>query len=121
MAATFPFVILYQILAAPFVAGILVAAWGLWRLWRLLDPSASTTTENPYVIGISIGVASLSFGIMLATSLTGFYEGWRAGWSCARGRRFQEVMWEGPIARRLRQLLRVSRATLHGSAKTTTP
>jgi hypothetical protein len=107
MAATFPFVIAYQILAAPFVAGVLLANFAFWKI---LEPGNSTTTENPLIIGVSIGAAFLSLSLMLAMSLAGFYEGWRAGWACAKGRRFQEVMWEGPIAGRLRLLLRRARS-----------
>jgi hypothetical protein len=52
----------------------------------------------------------LSFAVMLTMSLAGFYEGWRTGWACATGRRFQEVMWEGPTMRLLRQLLQKARS-----------
>jgi hypothetical protein len=107
MAATFPFVIAYQILAAPFVATILLVAWGVWKF---LEPGTSTTTENPFVIGVSIGAAFLSFGLMLATSLAGFYEGWRVGWAWARGRRLREAMWERPTVRLLHRLRQRARS-----------
>lgn len=109
MAATFPFVIVYQILAAPVIGGVLVIAWGVWKI---LEPGASTETANPLVIGVSIAAACLAFGLMLAMSLAGFYEGWRVGWAWAKGRRFREVMWERPTIRLLRRLLQRGRTTL---------
>lgn len=53
MAATFPFVFAYQIVAAPFVAGLLFLAWASWKI---LDTGASETTQNPLVIVVSLGI-----------------------------------------------------------------
>ncbi len=40
---------------------------------------------------------------MLAMSIAGFYEGWRIGWAFAKGRHFQEVVWQGPTTGILRR------------------
>lgn len=110
MAGTFPFVFAYQVIAAPFVAGLLFAAWAFWKI---LKPGVSTMTQNPLVIVVSIAAAFLSFGTMLAMSLAGFYEGWRTGWACAKGRRFQEVLYEGPTVSLLCRLLQKARSNVH--------
>jgi len=106
MAGTFPFVFAYQIIAAPFVAVLLVAAWAFWKV---LEPGVSTTTQNPVVIVVSITSAFLAFGTVLAMSLAGFYEGWRTGWACGGGRRFQEVLYEGPTVRLIFRILQMAR------------
>ena len=106
MAGTFPFVFAYQIIAAPFVAALLLVAFGIWKI---LDPGASTTTQNPIVIVVSISSYFLSLGTMLTMSLVGFYEGWRTGWACAKGRRFQEVLYEGPTVKVLGRFLQKAR------------
>lgn len=107
MAGTFPFVFVYQIIAAPFVAALLLAASALCKI---LEPGASTTTQNPLVILVSIAAAILSFGTMLTMSLAGFYEGWRTGWACAKGRRFQEALYEGPMVKFLGRFLQKARS-----------
>src|SRR6516225_7660046 len=66
MAATFPFVFAYQIVATPFVAGLLFLAWAFWRI---LDPSASE--QNPFVSLVSLGIALTSLCLMLGMSLAG--------------------------------------------------
>jgi hypothetical protein len=107
MAGTFPFVFAYQLIAAPFVAALLLAAFATWKI---LEPGASTTTQNPLIIAVSLSAAFLSFGTMLTMSLAGFYEGWRTGWACAKGRRFQEVLYEGPTVKLLGRLLQKARS-----------
>lgn len=102
MAMTFPLVFVYQVVVAPLVAGLLLVAWALWKI---LEPGTSTTTQNPLVIGISIAMAFLSFGAMLIASLAGFYEGWRAGWACGKGRPWREAIREGQAAAFLQRLL----------------
>jgi hypothetical protein len=102
MGGTFPFVFVYQIIAAPFVAGLLFA---VWAFAKILGPGASTTSNSPLVDVVFAGGAFLALSLVLGMSLAGFYEGWRVGWACGTGRRFLEVMWEGPAARRLRRLL----------------
>jgi len=84
------------------VASLHFATWGVagvlfanWAFWKVLEPGASTTTDNPIVMVVSIGAALLSLGLVLVMSLAGFYEGWRIGWACANGRQFREVVWEG--------------------------
>jgi hypothetical protein len=107
MAGTFPFVFAYQIIAAPFVAVLLLADLALWKI---LEPGVSATTQNPLVILVSIAAAFLSFGAMLTMSLAGFYEGWRTGWACAKGRRFQEVLYEGPTVKLISRFLQKARS-----------
>ena|SRR5579862_9568811 len=102
MAGTFPFVFAYQLIAAPFVAALLVVAFAILKI---LEPAASTTTENPLVIAVNISAAFVAFGAILTMSVAGFYEGWRTGWACAKGRRFQEVLSEGPTVKLLGRIL----------------
>jgi hypothetical protein len=102
MAATFPFLFAYQIAAGPLVAGLLFVAWASWKI---LDPGASATTQNPIVIVVSIGIALLSFCAILGMSLAGFYDGWRTGWACGEGRRFRDALSEAPTLRLLFRLL----------------
>ncbi len=99
MVGTFPFVLAYELVAAPFVAGLLLLAWSIWRI---LEPNAvSSTTQNPVVITSSIGAVFLSFGVMLMMGLAGFYEGWRTGWACGKGRQFMEALYAGPTVKLL--------------------
>ena len=105
MAATFPFVFAYQIVAAPFVAGLLFLAWSSGKI---LDPGASETTQNPFVIVVSLGFALTSLCLMLAMSLAGFYEGWRTGWACGKGLSLRGVLYEAPTLKLLFRLLQKS-------------
>lgn len=105
MAATFPFVFAYQIVAAPFVAGLLFLAWAFWKI---LDPGASATTQNPFISLVSIGIALTSLCTMLGMSLAGFYEGWRTGWACGKGLGFRDVLSEAPTLKLLLRLLQKS-------------
>lgn len=105
MAATFPFVFAYQIVAAPFVAGLLFLAWAFWKI---LEPGASATTQNPFVSLVSIGIALTSLCTMLGMSVAGFYEGWRTGWACGKGLRLWDVLSEAPTLKPLFWLLEKS-------------
>jgi hypothetical protein len=96
MAATFPGVWIFQIVAAPFALGILLVAG---TVWRMLEPSLPQTTENPFVIGTFIAAVLLDFVLILGMSLAGFYEGWRIGWLCAKGQAWRQVIGEGPTAK----------------------
>ena len=96
MAATFPFVFVYQLAAAPFVARLLLVAWAFWRV---LEPGASTTTQSPFVIIVSIGAALVSFSAILGMSLAGFNDGWRTGWDWGTGRGLQDSLSEAPTLR----------------------
>jgi hypothetical protein len=78
VAATFPFVFAYQIIAAPVVLTMLL---GAFALWRFLEPVS--TIKNPVVAG--------GF-IMFVASLAGFADGWRTGWGLARGRPINETL-----------------------------
>jgi hypothetical protein len=96
MAATFPGVWLFQIVAAPFAVGILLLAG---TVWRLLEPSQPETTESPIVIGAFLAAILTDCVLILGMSAVGFYEGWRTGWLCAKGRPWREAIGEGPTAR----------------------
>jgi hypothetical protein len=102
MAGTFPFVFAYQIVAAPFVVAIMLVAWAFGKI---LEPGSSTPTQNPLLITVSIAMAFLSLGVMVAMSIAGFHEGWRFGWACGKGRPWREVIWEGEAAALLRRVL----------------
>jgi hypothetical protein len=101
MAATFPAVWLFQILAAPVVVAILLIAA---LVWRILQPGLPATTDNPVVIGTFIAAVLVDFVIVAGMSLVGFYEGWRAGWWRARGRGWLETIQQGPSAKLVRSL-----------------
>lgn len=103
MAGTFPFVFAYQAIAAPVVAVLLFFAWAFGKI---LEPGTSTMTQNPLVIGVSVGAVLISFVAVAAASVGGFYEGWRAGWLYGKGRALREVLFEGPTFRRIRRLRR---------------
>jgi hypothetical protein len=107
MAGTFPFVLVYQVLAAPVVAIVLIVGWALWKL---LEPGSSSMTQNPVVIAVSIGVVFFSFALMLTASLAGFYDGWFIGWKCGGGHKFRYALSEAPTLKRLRSCLRVLRS-----------
>jgi ABC-type phosphate transport system permease subunit len=87
IAATFPFVFAYQIMAAPVVLTILL---GAFALWRLLEPVS--TKKNPVVAGGFFIAIIGSAIIMFVASLAGFADGWRTGWGLARGRPINETL-----------------------------
>ncbi len=89
MAGTIPGVIVYQVLATPIVAAVLLA---MRLLSNTLEPGSSTTTSNPTVIILSIIAVGLAFVVVLAMSITGFWEGWRLGWTLAAGENFVRVI-----------------------------
>jgi hypothetical protein len=107
MAGTFPFVLAYQVLVAPVVAIVLIFGWALWKL---LEPGSSSTTQNPVVIAVSIGVVFFSLAAMLTASLAGFYDGWFIGWKCGGGHKFRYALSEAPTLKRLTSCLRVLRS-----------
>jgi hypothetical protein len=47
----------------------------------------------------SIIAALLAFAFIAGMSLTGFWEGWRAGWVIARGESITSTLRSGPMAR----------------------
>ena len=96
MAATFPGVALFQLATAPV---LLVLLWGMRLIWKGLEPGDSTTTENPVVIGMTIIVALLAFGLMLVVSVAGFCEGWRGGWVYGAGTPLKKAITDGFPAR----------------------
>ena len=77
MAGSFPGVFLFQILAAPFVASVLLLGGGIFWLFHPGDIGSTV---------FMVTVAVLSFGIVAAASLLGFYVGWRIAWEVASGR-----------------------------------
>ena len=101
MAVTFPGVIVYQALAAPVVAALLLT---MWLFWKTLEPGPGTTTSNPAVIAISLLTLVLAFIIVLAMSLAGFWEGWRVGWAMGAGQGFMSTARTGPLFRVVRHV-----------------
>jgi hypothetical protein len=88
MAATFPFVFAYQIMASPAVIVMLLV---VAALNRVLEPAVSST-ENPVIIGAAILGVLGSVAVVLVASVVGFFDGWRAGWRLARGRSIKETL-----------------------------
>ena len=103
MTATFPSVFLFQAVAAPLIAAMIV---GMAWLSGFLDPASRVThaTTNGLVIAMSIGAALLAFVTMLTVSIIGFFEGGLLGWRCARGEHFRDVVKRGPTVRLLWRL-----------------
>jgi hypothetical protein len=96
MAATFPGVLLFQIVTIP---AVIVTEGGAYLFWRLLEPTMPDTTHNPAVFADFVLTGLLTFGLMLAMSVAGFYEGWRVGWGHAQGQTLGEIVRRGPTAR----------------------
>ena len=108
MAFTFPAVIVYQVLAAPIIAALLL---GMNLFWKALEPGPATETSNPAVILVSISAAVAAFAVALGLSVVGFWEGWRLGWLMVPGGRFWSLVQDGPLFRSVRYLhLRVFRS-----------
>ncbi len=79
MAGSFSGVFLFQFLAAPLVALVLLLMGGIFWLSRSGDAGAGLPV-------LMVALALLAFGIVAAASLLGFYAGWRAAWDLAAGR-----------------------------------
>ena len=92
MAATFPGVFLFQAVAAPLIA-LIVLPFVLWDF--------EGTTTNPFVVAIGIAAVLPIFVIMAAMSLLGFTEGWRVGWRVAEGQSLRDAVRSGPTAKRI--------------------
>jgi hypothetical protein len=103
MTGTFPFVIAYQILAAPVAAGVLLMGRALWRL---LDPGTSSMTENPVVIVVSISTAFIAFATVLTLSVAGLYDGWMAGLAYGRGMNLRDAVSSAPAYNQIKGFLR---------------
>jgi hypothetical protein len=107
MAGTFPFVLAYQLLAAPIVAVVLLSGWAFCKL---LEPGSSSLTTNPLVIVSGMTVIFIAFATILLMSLAGFYDGWRTGWKCGQGENLRDALSEAPAYNRLREYVRVLRS-----------
>jgi hypothetical protein len=98
MCGSFPGVFLFQILATPAVALMLLA---MFASAAVVDPGG---TAQAVVI---VGFAVLMFGIFCFASSLGFYTGFRVAWEIAAGRSprefFDKDRLVGPIARFLRR------------------
>lgn len=111
VAATFPFVFLYQLIASPVVVGVFAAAVAVWKI---VEPAHPEITQNASVVGVFL--ALLSAGTMLVMSLAGFYEGWRTGWAWGKGRRVRDVIFDGPTSMLLLRVYRSVRCGLKPGA-----
>jgi hypothetical protein len=97
MAATFPAVFVFQIVAAPLA--VLIFGLGLLGLWWLGpggDPAVGA--------GLMLAILAAEFLLIGGMSLLGFYEGWRAGWMVSKGQGLGGVLARGPTARLVRAL-----------------
>jgi hypothetical protein len=92
----------------PIVAGLLFLGWASSKI---MDPGASETTQNPFVIVVSLGLALTSFCLMLGMSLAGFYGGWRTGWACGKGLSLRDALSEASTLKLLFRLLQKSPLT----------
>ena len=77
MAGSFPGVFLFQFLAAPVVVFVLLLIGAIFWLFHPGDTGAGV---------LIVVLALLTFGIVAAASLLGFYAGWRTAWELAAGR-----------------------------------
>jgi hypothetical protein len=81
MAATFPAVFLFQIIAAVLdVVILLTFGWAKSRM--SIDDTLSSLVLVQTVIA------------PLFLSAIGFYEGWHVGWACGKGTRFRDAILE---------------------------
>lgn len=100
MAGSFPGVFLFQFLAAPLVALVLLLMGGIFWLFHPGDTGSAV---------LIVVLALLTLGIVAAASLLGFYAGWRAAWEFAAGRSprtfFGTDRLLGPSVRYLRRRL----------------
>lgn len=101
MATTFPSVLLFQVVAAPFALGALLV---VRLVWEVMEPKHAANTENTVVIVTSIIAVVVTLLVVAGMSSLGFYEGWRAGWLRANGRGWRETIEQGPSARLIRRL-----------------
>lgn len=94
MAGSFPGVFLFQLVAAPLTAAILLIIAGISHFFR-----------PPDVIIMFLAL-SIS-GITAVASLLGFYTGWRVAWELAAGRSARQFLQTdrvlGPMSRFLRK------------------
>lgn len=102
MAGSFPGVFLFQILAAPVAASVLLLTGGIFALFHPGDTGK---------LLLILAMALIVFGIIAVASLLGFYAGWRAGWEFAAGRSVRALFGNdrllGPIVRAVRNRLPV--------------
>jgi hypothetical protein len=101
LAATFPFVLAYQVFVFPLIVTVMLLAL---EVSRLIEAPVQGQIQNKYaIIAILAGVV-VSFAFGLLASITGFIDGWRAGWSLAHGRSVKDT-WLCTFG--LRQLVRI--------------
>jgi hypothetical protein len=82
MAATFPAVFLFQMIAG--VVDAIVLALVIWI--QSLQTSNGEMVLSWMLLGTVI--------VMLVMSVIGFYEGWNIGWACGKGLRLREPILE---------------------------
>ena len=83
MAGSFPGVFMFQIIAAPFVALILLPVIGVLQFFHPPDF---------VVVFVSIPFVVFLISIPLIASLLGFYTGWRLAWELAGGGSVRECL-----------------------------
>ncbi len=106
MAATFPAVFVFQAVAAPIIGAVLV---GGLAVCRAIEPGSPATTANQAVIAVTTVVVCFAFLCAALSSIAGFYEGWRLGWSVGRGERLATALWQGPVLSWVARLLSMRR------------
>jgi hypothetical protein len=115
MAGTFPFVLAYQIMAAPIVAALLLLAGGVFMI---IASPGFLRDGNAIVLGGILLVVITAAGVLFALSVAGFYEGWRVGWAYGSGRTLREVLSEAPMYRRLQRWSARAQALMRRADKT---
>jgi len=83
MAGSFPGVFLFQLIAAPLVALILLTIAGISHLGQ--PPDIIIAIFAPLIVLFIIGIPAVA-------SLLGFYTGWRVAWELAAGRSAREFL-----------------------------
>jgi len=107
MAATYPGVVVCQIMAAPVIVVVLGAAW---LFWRIVEPGAATTSSSPVVEAVSLVAALFVMCFFCVMSFIGFYQGWRVGWAYGCGGQLSNIVEATAPVRWFRTLLRRLRA-----------
>ncbi len=96
MMGTLPFLLAYNFIAAIPVGAFLLTSWALWKL---IEPGSQSSTNNPWLIGVSICAAFFAFGTLLVTSLAGLYDGFGTGWRWGQGQEIRSAVSQALVYR----------------------